>query len=652
MISLLSATYLLGALAVSAPILLHLLRRRPRRDQPFPSFRFLERAMVRKRQFNNIRRLLVLLMRCAFLLLLALAFSWPYLPKFAEQPDELTVVLWDHSFSMGAEPYRDMMQRQAQQMVQPASWEKPVAVGLVGLGVRWSGDLTHDGPALARYLDEHGAGQGTSRLDRALRLADHKLHASPGKRRRIVVLTDRQLVPWQDIRINRLLKPGTELQVLTPTRPGFRNVAITEAKVVGTLTAAGQELRLRAHIRNFQTRTVTGVLVTHWSGREINRRPVELGRMAQATFNVSLPTDRLEPHFGRVSLELDDDLPIDNEAWFTANPMTPPTVHLSQHRRSTADFVRIALAPNPKRPAARIEPLTDDVSADELSESGVMIVRDGPTAPAVVDTLDESMRQGATIIAMWRNTAAMRAWLSRHDITAATAPQPGTRRLAAVDFDHPVMAPFLGVRTAGLFSILFFDPPEVTVPGHARIVLSYDHGHPAMAEVPVGKGRLILLATEMSRDTTNWPVAPSFLPLLRELLAYAVQHDVATDNVTVSDHPLPITGINEVQDMQTGDTVALQRDRFVPRQPGAYLIDADDGLRAISVNVPIEESDPLLLAEDYPYDRIVSTERFKSDPTLKTEEVPDEDRSYWWIVLAAAMGFLLMELLLSNRTAI
>ena len=653
MISLLSATYLLGAIAITAPILLHMLRRRPREVQTFPSFRFLERAMVRRRQFNNLRRLLVLLMRCAFLLLLALAFSWPFLPKFAEEPEELTVLLWDHSFSMGADPYRQDMQRRAEQFVQTASWENPVAVGLVGLGVRWSGDLTHDGPALQQFLDEHGVGNGTSRLDRALRLADHKLHAAPGKRRRIIVLTDRQLVPWQDIRLNRVLKAGTQLEVLAPVSPGFDNVAVIEAKVVGTLTSAGQELRLRTRLRNFQTRALTGVLITEWAGREVDRRSIELDPMGQATVHVTLPTERLEPHFGRVSLQVNDELKIDNEAWFIANPMTPPTVHLSEHRQSSVDFVRIALAPNPKQPAAQIKDLAAEVTVEGLTESGVMIVRDGPTTDSqLAGRLDQAMNEGATVVAVWRNTSATRDWLLRYGVAAATAPQPGTRRLGAIDFDHPVMEPFLDVRTAGLFSILFFDPPEITVPDHARVVLSYDHGHPAMAEIPVGKGRLIVLATEMSRDATDWPVAPSFLPVLRELMAYAVEHNAALDDVAVSGHPLPLGEIERVQNMATGETVALQRGAFVPRQPGAYLIDAAGGPRAIAVNVPTEESDPLQLADDYPYQRLVSLDALEPDEKKVAAEIPEDERSYWWIVLVAAMGFLMLELLLSNRTAI
>ena len=74
--------------------------------------------------------------------------------------------------------------------------------------------------------------------------------------------------------------------------------------------------------------------------------------------------------------------------------------------------------------------------------------------------------------------------------------------------------------------------------------------------------------------------------------------------------------------------------------------------RRSSVNVPTEESDPLQLADDYPYERLVSLDALKPDKKKVAAEIPEEERSYWWIVLVAAMGFLLMELLLSNRTAI
>ena len=63
MISLLSAAYLAGAMAVGVPIILHLLRRRPRRMQPFPSFLFLHATAARKQSRNNIRKWLVMILR-------------------------------------------------------------------------------------------------------------------------------------------------------------------------------------------------------------------------------------------------------------------------------------------------------------------------------------------------------------------------------------------------------------------------------------------------------------------------------------------------------------------------------------------------------------------------------------------------------------
>src|SRR5206468_5963784 len=79
--SLLAPLFLLGALAVSLPILFHLIRRTTREKTPFSSLMFLLPSPPRLTRRSRLEHILLLLLRCLVLCLLALGFARPFIKK-------------------------------------------------------------------------------------------------------------------------------------------------------------------------------------------------------------------------------------------------------------------------------------------------------------------------------------------------------------------------------------------------------------------------------------------------------------------------------------------------------------------------------------------------------------------------------------------
>ena len=71
--------FLLGGAAIAAPILFHLIRRVTREKMPFSTLMFLKATPPKLTRKSRIEHLFLLLLRCLVFLLLALAFSRPYL---------------------------------------------------------------------------------------------------------------------------------------------------------------------------------------------------------------------------------------------------------------------------------------------------------------------------------------------------------------------------------------------------------------------------------------------------------------------------------------------------------------------------------------------------------------------------------------------
>lgn len=95
-------TFLLGGLAVAGPVIAHLLARPRFRRLPFTMLRFLRTGQVESQSRRKLRDLLILLLRCAIIVLIAMLFARPLLHTSPnpEQDGSVFFLGLDNSMSM------------------------------------------------------------------------------------------------------------------------------------------------------------------------------------------------------------------------------------------------------------------------------------------------------------------------------------------------------------------------------------------------------------------------------------------------------------------------------------------------------------------------------------------------------------------------
>jgi hypothetical protein len=110
---------------------------------------------------------------------------------------------------------------------------------------------------------------------------------------------------------------------------------------------------------------------------------------------------------------------------------------------------------------------------------------------------------------------------------AATTSPPGTGapllRFGRMDGGHPVIAMLWRAGDAGLRSAQFntvFHMRPAPDDGRRRTVISFDDGSPALTEMTVGEGRVMLFASTIDRDWTDLPIRPGFLPLVQQIIRH------------------------------------------------------------------------------------------------------------------------------------
>ncbi|MEQ1826156.1 MAG: BatA domain-containing protein, partial [Pirellula sp.] len=119
--SFLAPLYGLAALAVALPILLHLVRKRPKETQAFSSLMFLEPSPPRLTRHSRIEQWLLLFLRVLAIALLAIAFARPYWNAAAEtakNPSGLRrLILLDSSASMRREGLWELAKARAEKIL-------------------------------------------------------------------------------------------------------------------------------------------------------------------------------------------------------------------------------------------------------------------------------------------------------------------------------------------------------------------------------------------------------------------------------------------------------------------------------------------------------------------------------------------------------
>jgi hypothetical protein len=239
--------------------------------------------------------------------------------------------------------------------------------------------------------------------------------------------------------------------------------------------------------------------------------------------------------------------------------------------------------------------------------------------------------------------------------------------LAEIDFQHPLFAPFADSRFSDFTRIHFwkYRRLDATAIPHARIVAKFDNGDPAALDVPVGKGRVILLTSGWHPDDSQLALSSKFVPLLYATLDYSgaaapppAQYHIG-DSVPLAPLKGGGTGALEIR-TPDGSPLKLSAEDGSFSQtmtPGIYTATSTPPKR-FAVNLDAAESRTAPLAVDelerlgVPMSHQVTTAALETQRKvrLQTAELESRQKLWRWFIVAT-LAVLLAETWLAGRTA-
>ena len=643
---------LLGLLAASIPVILHLLNLRKLRTIEFSTITFLKELQKSKMRRIKIRQWLLLALRTMLIILVVLAFARPTLKgtvpgTIGAHAHTTVVLLLDDSFSLS------VLDEQGQR------WEraKKITARLVDLLqegdevllVNWSQALrvAQDSPTQdfssvhARIKNREYSFERTT-IDEALRVASRLLSRSVNVNKEIYVISDFQQTAFesgeQQDEPEALFDQHVRFFLLPVGDRLLQNEGITSLGVASTIFEKERPVQLRASVRNFGSSALTNSLVSaHFDGSRVMQKGVNLPADQEATVELAVVPQRTGILHGTIRLE-DDVLETDNIRFFTIT--VPDRINVLVIQTSPADsrFIRTALEAAGKERSSLFR--LDQASPRELTTTNIagydLIIAASVNDLSRTDyvRIKQFLESGGGLIFFPDDDLEMASYLERWVGILGFPPVSGVRgdpsdrsvyrSFEKIDFDHPI---FAGVFESdrGTTRQKTVDSPKIFAsvqykPGpELHNIITLTDGSPFLITQRIGSGTVVLMSVPATLAWSDLPLKGIFVPLINRSVLFAAAQGEQEEGTLVGNlatiripgHQLPAETsaltlrrpdgvehlVRPLLPTFPGGTAKVQIENTTV--PGVYELYAEkQHLRSFAVNVDPLESDLHIIEED------------------------------------------------------
>jgi hypothetical protein len=530
--------FLAGAAAIGLPLWVHLLRQYRSTPHPFSSLMFFERRTQSSIKHRRLRYLLLLSLRVALLLLIALAFANPFVNRSSTSAGgrKMLIIAVDNSFSMR---YDDHLARAKQEALSAVSNLNP--------GER--------GQVLAVGSRVHFMTQPVEEAD-PLKAAIQSIQPSDEQSsygefaRALRTISQSSRVPLEvhfasDLQKSSLPPAFADLRLGSDTKLIFHSVADSKAPnwMVESVTAPAKiydpkKVRVQAVISSVGApaakRTVSLVL----DGKVLESKSVDVPANGRASVEfVSLDSPH-GFHKAEVRLEPNDSLREDDRFDFAVERTDPhPVLFLHDVGQQRDElYYRSALESVPEAGFV-LEPLAVEQAVNQsLSKYAFVVLSDVRALPP---GLENSLRTyvaagGSLLVSLGFNSSALqRVPVSGEAIQGSSYAARDADRfqtVASADAEHPALR-----RANKLVGVQFYKVSRVD-PGQSRVIARLTNQAPLLLEKQVGEGRVLVFTSTFDNLTNDLPLHTSFVPFVEESARYLGGQQDRSTNLAVDSY--------------------------------------------------------------------------------------------------------------------
>jgi hypothetical protein len=649
-----SPWFLLGSLAVGLPVWLHLLRQYRHKPLPFSSVMFFERRLQSSDKHRRLRYLLLLALRAAILILLALAFANPFIKRNvgAASSRKLVVIAVDRSFSMRYGDRISQAKLLAYQALGRLRGGELAEVVAVDSHVESLTPPSMDAGTLSAAIDSIQPNDRASSFGEFVR-GLRAMQQNTGMSLDVKFIGDMQRTAMPSKFSDVALAPHTALDLLPVARGKTPNWAV-ETVSAPVHVYDPRNTRVTATISGWQTGPAPRKVSFLLDGRPIASKDVnvpENGR-AQAEFlSFDVPYGF---HRGEIRIEPHDGLPQDDSFPLSIERSDPRKVlFLYQGGRNRGAFYYRTALESASDTGLTVQPApVEQASKNDFAKHAFVVLDDiGGLDQALEQRLSDYVHKGgALLICVGENTARngrLPVTGSRFEIVSRT------QGAGSVDNQSAAM------RGAGQWeNVRFFATARLDLKPGDRVLAKFADGSPLLIEQHWGEGRILTFASGLDNLTNDFPLHTSFVPFVAQTGRYLAGMEETTVNMTAGapvelrssgdrGTAADVIGPGGKHELSLSD--ATKAVSFELDQDGFYEVQRADGRRVqLAVHADRRESDLTPL----PSDTLAlwrNTGSPASTPQTAGAQETTERWNLWRYVLILALAAAVAESLLGNK---
>jgi hypothetical protein len=670
--------FFVGLLALAIPIAIHLSRRDTRKPVPFPSLMFLEKVPQKRTEKRRIHRWPLFLLRSLAVALLVLAFARPFLDRGEAASNQATggdrevVVLLDRSYSMALSDRWERAVDAATEVVAGMSGGDRGTVILFDSGAETASESTTDRNVLRTAIRNAEPGVRTTRYAPALRYAARILSSSPLPRHALVVVSDFQRGGWD-------ADGGETSSLRIPTGTSISTISVADIDAGVNVAIESAEFE-RSSVAERERVTVTARLTTNGAvsgdlpvtleadGRPVETRTVNFGEGSSGYVAFS-PLTLPETGSTRGTLRIPGDvLAADDQFHFVLSSDQRIPVLVIEGPGATPGasfFLERALSIGGTPGFRAIIRRGGELRAVDLQPNPVVILNQTPFPSGVQgERLREYVEQGGgVILLLGANAAGDWTGVLPNIPAPVDRSRGGGITLGYVDMGHPVFESFAGPRSGDFSAARFYRYRPLPAGSFPRVLAKFGDGGAALAERPVGDGRVLVWTSTLDTNWNDLTLQPVFLPFLHQMVKYAAGHEPPRSWLTVGD-PFDVRGTLPAG-QESGTAVSPSGERIeiaagTPlelREVGFYELrnsQGDDRLATLAVNVDPSESELSVFDAEEMRTALLAAAEATPESTAEiglTLAERERRQNGWWYLLIGVFVLLAAETLFSNRGA-
>lgn len=537
--------FLLGLLAASLPILIHLLNRRRLQRIQFPAVRFILLSQKRISRSYRLRHWLLLALRTLAVVFLVLLLANPIFQTgaglFAGGGPVSLVVLLDNSLSMtwsGDGNGFKQAKEAAQLLISALNDGDRAALLSTHITGKEVIRLKSQKDVLARELDAIEIADGTANLTAALEKA-YELLSEPAGQKEIRLITDMGLTGWDQFSIAALKRvdPSIPVKLIHVGRKEQPlNASIKEIRLGSQGVGVNIPLHIETTLGNFGAQEINDVLVQlSIDGQNREQKLATLPPKGEATVSFQTRVSQAGAHTGQVILKKDG-LAGNAVADFTLDAQDKlrvlvvdgdPQTSLVQ---SESFFLSRALNPAGERDSSLFLPtviVPGALNTAALDTYQVVILCNVATLPdGFVANLQNFVRQGGGLLIFGGDKIQPDSYNQKLAQVAPaelrekkTGPEASGEKIDKLDAAHPALQIFADtILLESLKSSRVWGYTRASARG--RPLISLANGDPLLIEQKAGAGKALLMTTTADRDWSDLPLKTAYLPLIQSLTQY------------------------------------------------------------------------------------------------------------------------------------